>query len=126
MCGRSVSYDVVPPGRPEGQRHSWSPMSRRRVLSGNEAVVVWLALFAHQPFVGFRGICAREFLLVRTPLHGLLHADGNHAEMGDGDRTMSCFHGTDRVFAAAHRLEEIAHMVAAFVERDGVLRQGLL
>jgi hypothetical protein len=31
------------------------------------------------------------------------------------DGTMPDFHGADRVFAAVHRLEEIAHVVAAHV-----------
>src|SRR5438552_2232881 len=44
--------------------------------------------------------------------------------MGHANGTVPDFHGADRVFAAAHRLKEIAHVIAALVELDGAFRQG--
>ena len=46
--------------------------------------------------------------------------------MGHSDGTVADFHVADRVFAAAHRLEEIAHVIAALVELDGAFRQWIL
>src|SRR5438445_13453323 len=86
------------------------------IPSGDEAVVIWLPLFAHEPLVGFLRIVTGKFFLVGIPLHSLLHADGNHAEMGHRDRSVSDFHGAEGVFAAADRLEKIAHVTAALVE----------
>src|SRR6266536_3387769 len=99
---------------------------RKKLLSGNEAVVVWLALFAHEPLVGFLPIITGEFFLVGIPLQGLLHTDGDDAKMGYRDGTVADFHIADRVFAAADRLEEIAHVVAALVELDGAFQQRIL
>src|SRR5439155_1961617 len=72
------------------------------IRSGDEAVVVWLALLAQKPLIGFLRIVTGEFFLVRIPLQGLLHADGNHPQMGHGDGTVADFHVADRVVAAAH------------------------
>src|SRR5439155_26520587 len=55
------------------------------ICSGDEAVVVRLALFANEPLVGFLGIGTGECLLVGVPLESLIHADGDHAEMGHAD-----------------------------------------
>jgi hypothetical protein len=96
------------------------------IRSGNEAVVVRLALFANQPLIGFLGIPTGEFLLIRIPHERLVHADGNHAKMSHADGTMADFHIADGGFAAAHGLEKIPHMVAALVEFDGAFGQRFL
>src|SRR5207247_11324212 len=63
---------------------------------------------AAEPFVGFFILKALRF---RIPLEFHAAAQGDHAQMADGDGAVSDFDIADRAFARAQTVEEIAHMV---------------
>src|SRR5207244_250107 len=82
-----------------------------------------LAHFTNQVSIGF--LVAGEGFLFRVPAQFPPEAEGDYAEMADRDGTVAYLRFTDGRFAGADAIEEVAHMIVAYVELNCLGRERL-